>query len=97
MVHQVIEKSPVREELEHGAFQTIEIELGRKFKKRKVMECRIGKHALIGVISRGRRILIAKGTSDLLPGDRILVIAERSAAERVRIRFQELCFPVEEI
>ena len=96
MVHQVIENAPVREELEHGAFQTIEIELGRKFQKRKVMECQIGTHALIGVISRGRRILIAKGKSELLPGDKILVIVERSAAEEVRIRFQELCFPIEE-
>ena len=96
MVHQVIENAPVREELEHGAFQTIEIELGRQFKKQTVMDCRIGKNALIGVISRGSTILIATGKSNLYPGDKILVIVERSVAEEIRLLFQELSFPVKD-
>ena len=92
MVHQVIEKSPVRAELEHGVFQTIEIELNKTFRPRPIYECNLSKDALIGVIVRGRKILIATGTSELLPKDRILIIVRRDSAEDIRNHFNDMCF-----
>ena len=96
LVHEVIENSPVRAELEHGVFQTLEIKLGKKFRPRMAKECELGKSALIGVVVRGKSIKISTGQTMLLPSDRVLFIVHRDHVEELRIRIRNMEYDYEE-
>ena len=70
-------RNQIRAELEHGDVHVIEIELPEHFPPIEIQQLRFTYFAIIGAVVRGRRIIIARGGTELTPGDHLFVFCSQ--------------------
>ena len=66
------------DELEHGDFQVLDLELPEDFQPIRLMDLNLPRFAIIGAIFRGRRVQIPQGKDRLQPRDHVLVICHHA-------------------
>ena len=66
------------DELEHGDFQVLDLELPTEFKPIRLQDLQLPRFAIIGAIFRGRSAKIPGGKHVLEPRDRLLVICHHA-------------------
>jgi trk system potassium uptake protein len=80
-------RNQIRAELEHGNIHVIELELPPNFPPIELQGLRLKYFAIIGAVVRGRRILIAKGSTVLSPGDHLFIFCSQEDEEGCRNLF----------
>jgi trk system potassium uptake protein TrkA len=66
------------DELEHGDFQVLDIELPEHFTPLRLQDLDLPRFAIIGAIFRGRSVQIPRGKHMLEPRDHLLVICHHA-------------------
>ncbi len=66
-------QSEIRAEIDHGAACVIELTLPLDFKPRPLFKLNPPKYTVVGSVTRGRKVIIPRGTDELKPGDQLLV------------------------
>jgi len=79
----------IRAELEHGEIHVIEFELPASFGKVALKDLRTHLFAMVAVVVRGTKLVIARGDTVLQPGDHLFVICSQSDEERARAFYTE--------
>ena len=75
--------------VEGGQGEVLRLRLPESFTETRVMDVRFGAQAIIGIIKRGRRLLIPSGETVLKPGDLIKIFTMAEDAETVKKLFSE--------
>lgn len=70
--------------VEQGQGEVLEIDLGSEFNNKKIMEMRLPKPAIVGVVQRGKGILIPKGDTELHSGDTLIIFTKAEDADVIK-------------
>ncbi len=79
----------IRAELEHGSTCVIEVQLPDAFPPTQLSRLAPPEHAIVGAITRGRRVIIPGGNDELRPGDQLLVFCRTVDEEQAHAFFLE--------
>jgi trk system potassium uptake protein TrkA len=74
--------------LEEGEGRILELQVPADYRGRSLRELEPPRDSIIGAILRGDGAIVPRGNDRIEPGDRILVLATRQSAERVRDFFR---------
>ncbi len=70
--------------VEQGQGEVLEIDLGIEFNNKKIMEMRFPKPAIVGVVQRGKGVIIPKGDTELHNGDTLIIFTKAENADDIK-------------
>ena len=75
--------------VEQGQGEVLEIDLGIEFNNKKIMEMRFPKPAIVGVVQRGKGVIIPKGDTELHTGDTLIIFTKAENADDIKEFFNK--------
>ena len=87
VVHQIIEKTSVHIELEHGEIELIELRVSETFSAIRLRDLSFDFVCIVGSIMREGSVEIPSGQSEVRPKDRILVVVSSEFVEAAFLFF----------
>lgn len=76
--------------VEQGQGEVLEIDLGAEFNNKKIMEIKLPKPAIIGIVQRGNGVIIPKGDTALFAKDTLIIFTKAEDAPEIKEFFHKV-------
>ncbi|MBR1943616.1 Trk system potassium transporter TrkA [bacterium] len=75
--------------VEQGKGEVLDIVIPENFETKKLMEIKLPTRAVVGIVSRKKRVIIPKGDTLIMPKDEIIVFTKNEDAQKIRDFFKK--------